>query len=358
MASNELGRHGLGRRAAWIAACFAWLAAGAGAAGAADDAAKWPDPAEARAIAEEGFVYGLPLVMNYDVLYDFVIDRDSGQWKAPFNQISNEHRVFTWQDTSIVTPNSDTPYSMVWLDLRAEPVVVSVPAVPKERYYSLQLIDGNTFNYGYVGSRATGNGAGRYLIAGPRWQGETPDGIAKVFRSTTDFSLAVFRTQLFHPDDMPNVMAVQAGYRVQPLSAHLGQPAPPPAPAIEWPKIDAELVKKQFFEYLDFALQFAPPGPEEEAIRAKLARIGVGPGKTFAFRDLPLAHKAEIALGMKAGEKQVEEAVATLGKEVNGWRVGRPSATARSTRATGCSAPLRRRPGSTATTPSKRCTRW
>src|SRR5262245_46206512 len=82
-----------------------------------------------KAIAEAGFIYGVPIVMNSTVMYDYVIDRNSGQWKAPFNEIFNEHRVFTYQDTAIVTPNSDTPYSLLWMDLRAEPMVLSVPAV-------------------------------------------------------------------------------------------------------------------------------------------------------------------------------------------------------------------------------------
>ena len=75
-------------------------------------------------------------------------------------------------------------------------------------------------------------------------------------------------TQLFNAEDMPNVEKVQAGYKVQPLSGYLMQPAPPAAPALEFPKANAELVKKNFFEYLDFALQFAPAGPEEQIGRA------------------------------------------------------------------------------------------
>ena len=290
----------------------------------ADVAAGVPAPgiAEVKAIAEEGFIYGLPIVMNYAVMYDYAVDRNSGQFKAPFNQINNEHRVFTYQDTAIITPNSDTPYSMAWLDLRAEPMVLTVPAVDKKRYYSVMLNDGNTFNYGYIGSRATGNEPGSYMVVGPRWKGETPPGIKKVFQSSTDFSLAAFRTQLFHPSDMPNVEKIQAGYKVEPLSAFLKQPAPPPAPAIDFPKIDKEMIKTNFFEYLDFALQFAPPGPEEEGIRAKLATIGVGPGKKFAFKELSAEHKAAILLGMKEGDKKVDEAVAKYGKSVNGWRIG------------------------------------
>jgi hypothetical protein len=280
-----------------------------------------PSIAEIKAIAEEGFIYGLPIVMNYAVMYDYVVNKNSGQWKMPFNQISNEHRVFTYKDTTIITPNSDTPYSMLWLDLRAEPFILTVPAVDKKRYYSVMLCDGNTFNYGYIGSRATGNEAGDYMVVGPDWQGETPAGVKKVFKSTTQFSLVVYRTQLFNSGDMPSVEKVQTGYKVQPLSAYMKQTAPKPAPAIDFPKIDKEMVKTNFFEYLDFALQFAPAGPEEKEIRDKLARIGIGAGKTFNFKDLSLEHKAEVALGMKEGEKKVEEKVSSMGKDINGWRV-------------------------------------
>jgi hypothetical protein len=283
-----------------------------------------PGVAETRAIAEEGFIYGLPIVMNYAVMYEYSVDRSSGQFKAPFNQIKNEARVFTYEDTAIVTPNSDTPYSFLWMDLRAEPLVLSVPTVEAGRYYSVQLADGNTFNFGYIGSRATGNEAGDYLVAGPDWTGDTPPGIEKVFRSSTQFALAGYRTQLFDPGDLENVEKVQAGYRVRTLSSYLGQPPPPARPQIDFPKIDKEMVRTKFFEYLDFALRFAPPGPEEEGIRAKLASIGIGPGKTFDFEDLSLEHKAEVALGMKAGEAKVDEAAANLGKDVNGWKISSP----------------------------------
>jgi hypothetical protein len=281
-----------------------------------------PGIAETKAIAEEGFIYGLPIVMNYAVMYEYAVDKTSKEFKAPFNQIKNEPRVFTDKDTAIVTPNSDTPYSFLWMDLRAEPMVLSVPAVEKRRYYAVQLEDGNTFNFGYIGSRATGNAAGNYMVAGPDWKGETPSGIKKVFRSTTQFAIAGYRTQLFNPADMPNVIKVQAGYKAQPLSAYLKQPAPPGAPAVSFPKIDKEMVKTGFFDYLDFALQFAPPGPEEKDIRAKLARIGIGPGKTFDFKDLSLEHKLEVGLGMKDGEAKIDQYLLAGEKIINGWKVG------------------------------------
>ena len=281
-----------------------------------------PSIEETKAIAEEGFIYGLPIVMNYTVMYEYAVDRDSGQFKAPFNQINNEARVFTYKDTAIITPNSDTPYSILWMDLRAEPMVLSVPAVEKSRYYSVMLCDGNTFNFGYIGSRATGSDAGDYLVVGPDWNGEAPAGIKKVFRSTTQFAMAAFRTQLFNQKDMPNVVKVQAGYKGQPLSSYLKQPAPPAPPAITFPKANAELAKTNFFEFLDFALQFAPAGPEEKDIRAKLARIGIGAGKTFDFKDLSLEHKAAVGLGMKDGEAKVEQYLVTGQKNINGWKIG------------------------------------
>jgi hypothetical protein len=276
---------------------------------------------KAKDIAEAGFIYGLPIVMNYAVMYEYTVDRKSGQFKAPFNQIKNEPNVFTYKDTAIPTPNSDTPYSFVWMDLRAEPIVLSVPALDPKRYYSVMLCDGNTYNYGYIGSRATGSEAGDYMVVGPDWKGATPAGIKKVFRSSTQFSVAGYRTQLFNPEDIDNVKKVQAGYKVQTLSAYLKQPPPPSAPVVKFPKIDKELVKKNFFEYLDFALQFAPAQENEKEIRAGLARIGVGPDKTFSFKSLPLEQKLEIGAGMKEGERKVDEAVANAGRAINGWRV-------------------------------------
>ncbi len=278
----------------------------------------------AKDIAEAGYIFGLPIVMNYEVMYEFVIDKTSSQYKAPFNTISSAANVFTYKDTAVVTPNSDTPYSFVWMDLRAEPMVISVPAIDRQRYYSVQLCDGNTYNFGYVGTRATGSDAGDYMVVGPDWNGSTPAGVKKVFRSSTKFAAAIFRTQLFDPSDLDNVKAVQAGYVAQPLSSYLKQPTPAAAPSIAFPKINKELARTNFFEYLDFALQFAPPAENETEIRAKLASMGVGPGKSFNFKDLPLRQKLEIAIGLKQGKGKVDAAVAKFGTVVNGWNVGAP----------------------------------
>jgi len=281
-----------------------------------------PGILETKAIAEEAFIYGLPIVMNYAVMQEFAIDRNSGQFKAPFNTIWNDAAVFTYKDTAVVTPNSDTPYSMVWLDLRSEPVVISVPAVPKTRYYSVQFVDGNAYNYGYIGTRTTGTEAGDYLVVGPDWKGEKPPGIGKVFQSTTPFSLTIFRTQLFNPDDMPNVVKVQAGYKVQPLSAFLKKPAPAAAPRIDFLPATTQGIKDNFYAYLDAALEFVPVTPETRELRGRLASIGIGPGKSFDFKDLSLEHKAAIGLAMKEGDDKVAKYLASGMKNINGWEVG------------------------------------
>ena len=281
-----------------------------------------PSIEQAKAIAEEGFIYGLPLVMNYAVMYEYAVDTKSSQFKAPFNEINNQHHVATPEDTAVVTPNSDTPYSTVWADLRAEPIVVSVPAVDKKRYYAVQLTDGNVYNFGYIGNRATGNDVGDYLVVGPDWKGETPAGIKKVFFSTTPFAVILFRTQLFDAGDMPNVEKVQAGYMARPLSAFLKQPAPPGASKIDFVPATTAGIRANFYDYLDAALQFVPPSPEDKEIRAKLASIGIGPGKTFAFKELSVEHKAAVLLALKEGDDKIDKFLSDGIKKINGWNVG------------------------------------
>ena len=314
-----LSRRDLLRSAAFFTIALTTVRSGSAV---AQNKTKWPSLLEAKDIAEEGFIFGLPIVMNYAVMQEFAVDKKSGQFKAPFNEIENMHHVATPEDTAVITPNSDTPYSFIWLDLRAEPMVISVPMIEKRRYYAVQLIDGNTYNYGYIGTRTTGAEPGDYLVVGPDWKDEAPPEIKKVFRSTTPFTLALIRTQLFDPADMPNVEKIQAGYGAQPLSGFLKKPAPPAVPQVEFLPATTAGIKDNFFQYLDAALQFVPETSRDAAVRAKLAKIGIGPGKTFDFKDLPLTHKAEILVGMKQGDRKIDKWLATGNKNINGWNVG------------------------------------
>ena len=140
------------------------------------------------------------------------MDKNSGQYKCPINQIFNEHRIFTYKDTAVVTPNSDTPYSFaVPGPARRAARCSPFPRLKRSVITRCSSTDWNTFNFGYIGSRATGYEAGDYLVVGPDWKGQTPAGIKKVFHATTQFALVIYRTQLFGPDDMPNVDAGPVG---------------------------------------------------------------------------------------------------------------------------------------------------
>ena len=282
------GRHGeAGSRK--VPASIIAIAIGVLAMVAAPATAQQLTPAEARAIAKEATIYGFPLVDSYRVQYSYFVDHGGDQFKAPWNTLSNTARVFTPNDKAIQTPNSDTPYSFVGADLRAEPLVLTVPAIDRDRYYSLQFIDMYTFNFAYVGSRATGNDAGNFLLAGPNWNGETPPGVKAVIRSETEFAFVLYRTQLFSPGDIDNVKKIQAEYKVQPLSQFLGKPGPEAARAVDFIKPlspEAERTSPDFFNVLNFVLGFCPPNPAETDIMARFAKLGIGPHGTFDAKTL------------------------------------------------------------------------
>ena len=170
--------------------------------------AKLPTPDEARQIAQEAYVYAFSIVQNYLSIYQLALDPKGSQYKGPPNDVHNVARVFTPADTAIITPNSDTPYSYLIMDLRAEPIVVTLPAIEKGRYYSLQLVDLYTNNVDYIGTREDGNGGGNFLIAGPDWQGTKPAGIKRVVHISTSLMFSQFRTQLFSAADIDKVKEI------------------------------------------------------------------------------------------------------------------------------------------------------
>jgi hypothetical protein len=258
-------------------------------------------PEQARAISKEAYIYGFPMVDSYRVQYSYFADRNNPEYKGDWNQIHNTARVATPADTALQTPNSDTPYSFLGADLRAEPLVLTVPPIDNDRFYSLQFIDGYTYNFDYVGTRTTGNGGGNYLLAGPSWTGEKPAGIDQVIRSDTELDFVLYRTQLFGPDDLDNVTKIQSGYQVQPLSAFLNQPAPPPAPSVDWiAPLSAEEQKTspKFFEVLNFALRFAPALPSEKDLRDRFATLGIAADGSFNAEKLSPEMRSAVEAGM------------------------------------------------------------
>lgn len=255
---------------------------------------------EARAIAKNAYIYGFPLVDSYRIQYSYFVDRGGPEYKAAWNHIYNNARVYTPSDKAVQTPNSDSPYSYIGADLRAEPLVLTVPVVEEGRYYALQFIDMYTFNFAYVGSRATGNGGGTFLLAGPGWKGEKPDGITSIIQSETEFVLVLYRTQLLKPDDIENVKKIQAGYKVQRLSEFVGKPAPAAA-KIDFPRPltpEQQRTSPEFFSLLSFILRFCPTHPSEKDVRASFEKLGIGAGQRFDPEALSPGFRKAVEAGM------------------------------------------------------------
>ncbi len=279
-------------------------------------------PEQARTVAKQTYVYGYPMVQAYLTMYAFSINKENPQYKGPFNAPLSFARVFTPADTAFVTPNSDTPYTFLSLDLRTEPIVLTIPAIEKNRYWVFQMMDLYTFNFDYLGTRTTGNQGGKYLVAGPRWKGTIPPGITKVLHPETEFINVVGRTQLFNSADLDKVKAIQANYKAQPLSAFLGKPAPPQAPAIDWikPVLPAQIkTSLQFFNVMNFLLQFCPTVPSETALRTRFAAIGVSAGKTINFETLSPQMKAAFESGMADGQKEIDARRAASGGDMSNF---------------------------------------
>ncbi len=161
-----------------------------------------------QAIAKDAYVYSYAMMESYQTWRAQTVDKTANGYVGGFNVFRHYSEPFTPDNKDIVTPNNDTPYSWAWLDLRAEPMVVSVPAVPKDRYYVMQWIDLFTQNFAYIGVRLTGFGAGNYMIAGPKWKGRKPAGIKQVFKAESDIVGTLTRTALQGPEDVPNVKAI------------------------------------------------------------------------------------------------------------------------------------------------------
>ncbi|MBV8056971.1 MAG: DUF1254 domain-containing protein, partial [Deltaproteobacteria bacterium] len=277
-------------------------------------------PDEARVIAKEAYIYGFPVVDNYRIMFDYFVNKGSPEYKGPINTIWNSAQVYGPQDKTIQTPNSDTPYSFAWLDLRAEPMVLTLPAIDKGRYYSVQLIDAYTYNFDYLGTRTTGNDGGSFLVVGPNWKGEAAKGIKKVLRADTQFVLALYRTQLFDPGDLDNVKRIQAAYKVQRLSEFLTQPAPKAAAAVNFVKAltpEEEKTSLDFFPILNFVLQFCPALPSEKHLMSRFAQIGVGAGKAFSSANL----SPELRSAIEGGRADAWQAFAELQKQIDAGKV-------------------------------------
>ncbi|AGE56446.1 hypothetical protein PBCVNEJV1_839L [Paramecium bursaria Chlorella virus NE-JV-1] len=269
--------------------------------------------------ARRAYVFGLPIAMNYAVMISYAVDRKSSQYKAPFNVINNQHRVYTYKDTSVISPNSDTPYSMMWLDLRNGPMVLSVPEI-KDRYYSVQMIDSSTYNYGYIGTRTTGTEEGSYLIGYGPLSRMLPKGIKRVYHASSPLSLLIVKTQLLGPEDMPNVVKIQNKLKLQTLHEFDGSPNIVGTPLPPFKKYTNNDIKVKFLEVLDAALQYVPADKYSKGIYKLLGDMGIGPEKVDNYSENPGWYKWLANIGISWGEQDVSKAVKQIPK-INGWGI-------------------------------------
>jgi hypothetical protein len=275
---------------------------------------------EARAIAEQAYVFGFAIVEHYKAVWAYGVEPKSPKYSG-FNALRNETRLYGPEDTAVVSPNNDTLYTSALMDLRAEPVVLQVPDV-SDRYYSFMLVDLVTDNFAYVGTRATGTKAGTYVVTGPGWKGHLPQGAVRI-NSPGWLVLGIGRTESRGMDDLAAVKAVQAGYKMMPLSKFTGQASPLAAPKIDFPPLlDAKTATaEQFIQYLNFMLQWQAFPAVEFPLLDKFARIGIAPGRRFKATELsPDVFKA-VEEGMAAGRAKVSREADNLGKRVNGWNL-------------------------------------
>lgn len=277
-------------------------------------------PQEATQIAKEAYIYAFPMLMGYRFAYGAFLNAQAPGYRGPVNSIHGRPATLDHRFKDVITPNADTPYSFGMIDLRAEPVVIQVPEV-KDRYYVLQLEDLFGTNVHYIGSRATGSQAGKYLAVGPGWSGDAGDAFAGVLPFETDLAFILGRTQLLDANDVTALADVMAGYKVQPLSAYLGQTAPT-APPVEWmPWVDEASRDERFIGYFNFLLSFCQPThPSETEIMTRFAQIGIEPGKTFDANAISDELRLAIRAGVGAAREAMVAAIPRYGKVVNGWQ--------------------------------------
>lgn len=280
-----------------------------------------------KALAVDAYEYAFPLVMM-DVSRrqaTNVPDATSVPGRAPANQFAH-HRSFPDADAKeVVRFNFDTLYSMAWLDLRAEPVVLTVPDAT-DRYYLTPMLDMWSDVIAVPGTRTTGGTRGEFLIAGPGWDGAVPEGV-RLIRSTTPFLWVIGRTQTNGPADYAAVHAVQDQYRIVPLSLR-GTPYSPPVGQSTSTEVDDitppqaqvwNMSGVEFFTYVAELLALNPPHANDYPILFQLEQLDITPGKPFtsdaalnaALNDAVAEAKSDIISAITDG---------LLGTARNGWQ--------------------------------------
>jgi hypothetical protein len=283
-----------------------------------------PDANEVRAIAEEAYVYAYPMLMSYGFLYAQAVDTESKMHQGT-NRLHHFRQLGGPAFLNIIPwINNDTPYSAGWLDLRAEPFVLSLPSFAAQRFQDVQLIDLYTHNFAFFGTRVNGNDATTILIAGPDWRGDVPAGIGHVARAETRLVKIVTRILLEHPDDGAAIHALEDQYRLERLSQYAGTPAPAAPPAIDFPAPGTprlEARSAEFIRWLNFLLPLCETPADEAPMFERCAKIGIVAGAPFDPGALDPAQLDAINAGVAAAYARIEAKAAHLDERSNGWEM-------------------------------------
>jgi hypothetical protein len=289
-------------------------------------------------IATLAYIWGFPLV-TMERQFNFMTSPNvpPGPGRGPANTISCARELINASFTDVVTPNADTLYCQTQFDLKNEPVVLVVPPISSDRYYSFQFLDAYTNDYAYIGTRETGSTGGTYLIAGPDWNGQVPEGMIKIW-TPTNLAWFINRILVKGPADVDNVQAIQDQISVKPLSEFQGNPTTPlsssttttattqtnatssnevpigPQPAL----IPTTGIK--IYDEISTAMIGNPLNPPDPGLVTKLASIGIGPGKVPSTEANDTI-KAALNTGITEGQKMIDTKVANFGTNLNGWLV-------------------------------------
>jgi hypothetical protein len=263
---------------------------------------------EAYTIGVQAYIYGLAPVIIQRTENSFVTTPGPGH--APVNTFGHVRHLATPDGTVIVSPNSDTLYSIAWLELGDGPMVMHVPDT-HGRYYVMQLMDAYTNNFNSVGRRTTGTGEGDFAIVGPEWGGKLPGGVKEI-RSPTNTVWVLGRILVNGESDVKNVTALQDQFKLIPLGRR-AKPAVKLSPQDSQPNLT-------FFEDLRVALKNNPPPAREAALMAVFGQIGLGKNETPYGNGLDPAVAAGLERAIKDGDRIVRDLwVNTPGKSINGW---------------------------------------
>jgi hypothetical protein len=244
---------------------------------------------------------------------------------APTGQFFNSPTYPDANFRDVTAPNADTLYSTAWLDLAREPWILSLPD-EAGRYYLMPMLSGWTDVFNVPGKRTTGTGPQTYAITGPRWQGRLPAGVTEL-RAPTDMVWILGRTYCSGTQaDYAAVHALQAKYKLTPLSAW-GRPYTPPQGRFD-PSIDMTTPVRDQVHALDAGAYFArlsqlmvgnPPAEADAPMLAKLAKLGIAPGAEWDIRKLDPAAQRGLARAPKAAVEKIMGHLAQAGTHENGW---------------------------------------